>query len=89
MNTQFLQPEITHSPYLYPLVAVMLHYISDDAECYACVDAMLHPRQKAIRRLYMSETRGAWLASADVVRHLLLKRVVRQVHINRENISTS
>lgn len=70
----YLKPAITFSPYLYPVVALMLHYIDDEAECFACIDALLIPRKK-VRRMYLSETQIAWKATGAAIREILKKRL--------------
>jgi len=64
------RPDITYSPLLFTLTAILLHYL-DEAACYTCVSSLV-----TSRRRYFAQTMISYQAQILTLSDLALKHVV-------------
>jgi len=64
------RPDITYSPLLFTLTAVLLHYL-DEAACYTCVSSLVTSRHR-----YIAQTMISHQAQTFCLSELALKHVV-------------
>ncbi|GAV00098.1 hypothetical protein RvY_10995 [Ramazzottius varieornatus] len=67
------QPQITYAPLIFPVAALFLHFIPDDAEVFACLDALLRPRK--VPKKFMTDTVHAWKSSSHAMAELVRRRL--------------
>ncbi|XP_055335073.1 GTPase-activating protein skywalker-like [Paramacrobiotus metropolitanus] len=67
------QPAITFAPVLYPVTALLLHFIEDEAQVFACVDALLRPR--TVPRRFTGESLHASRSASHTVAELVRRRM--------------
>jgi len=64
------RPDITYSPLLFTLTAVLLHYV-DEATCYTCINSLVTSKHR-----YVAQTMTSYQAQTLTVGQLALKHVV-------------
>jgi len=64
------RPDITYSPLLFTLTAILLHYV-DEAACYTCVSSLVTSRHR-----YIAQTMISHQAQTFTVSELASKHVV-------------
>ena len=64
------RPDITYSPLLFTLTAILLHYL-DEAACYTCVTSLVTSKHR-----YFAQTMISYQAQTLTLRELTLKHVV-------------
>jgi len=64
------RPDITYSPLLFTLTAILLHYI-DEAACYTCVSCLVTSKHR-----YIAQTMISHQAQALTISELALKHAV-------------
>jgi len=65
------RPDITYSPLLFTLTAILLHYL-DETACYTCVSSLVTSRHR-----YIAQTVISHQAQTLAVGELAVKHVVR------------
>jgi len=64
------RPDITYSPLLFTLTAILLHYL-DEAACYTCISALVTSKHR-----YFAQTMISHQAQTLTVNQLALKHAV-------------
>ncbi|OQV19749.1 TBC1 domain family member 24 [Hypsibius exemplaris] len=66
-------PQITYAPALYPLTALFLHFVQDEAEVFACIDALIRPKKTG--KFFMGDTVTSWKSASKVMAELVRRRM--------------
>ncbi|CAB3400035.1 unnamed protein product [Caenorhabditis bovis] len=78
-----LRPEIVYAPLIYPICALLLHFMDDDADCFACVNYLLSNKG------YMMITPIQWAASSRTILSLVKKHKSFAYNMLKKRIGTS
>jgi len=68
-------PDITHSPLLFTLTAILLHYL-DEAACYTCISALVASKQRYVTQTVISHRAQTLVLSELAFKHAVCTFIV-------------